>query len=100
MPFAQHGADPRAEARPRPAQGDPALVGACGGGSAKCINLTRLAKATTTFEGGMRYAAWKVERHTGLPVKVTPLREKFPLIAAPGVLWLLWKSRRAHKPVA
>jgi hypothetical protein len=66
----------------------------------KVINLTRLAKATTTFEGGMRYAAWKVERHTGLPVKVTPLREKFPLIAAPGVLWLLWKSRRAHKPAA
>jgi hypothetical protein len=64
----------------------------------KVINLTRLAKATTTFEGGMRYAAWKVERHTGLPVKVTPLRERFPLIAAPSVLWLLWKSRRGHKP--
>ena len=60
----------------------------------KLINLTRLARAMTTFEGGMRYAAWKVERHTGLPVKVTPLREKFPLIAAPGVLWLIWKSRR------
>ena len=66
----------------------------------KVINLTRLAKATTTFEGGMRYAAWKVERHTGLPVKVTPLRERFPVIAAPGVLWLLWKSRRGHKPAA
>ena len=61
----------------------------------KLINLTRLARAMTTFEGGMRYAAWKVERHTGLPVKVTPLREKYPLIAAPGVLWLLWKSRRS-----
>jgi len=62
----------------------------------KLINLTRLARAMTTFEGGMRYAAWKVERHTGLPVKVTPLREKFPLIAAPGVLWLIWKSRRGR----
>jgi hypothetical protein len=60
----------------------------------KLINLTRLARAMTTFEGGMRYAAWKVERHTGLPVKVTPLREKFPLIAAPAVVWLIWKSRR------
>lgn len=60
----------------------------------KWLNLARLARATTTFEGGMRYAAWKVERHTGLPVKVTPLREKFPLLAAPGVLWLLWRSRR------
>jgi hypothetical protein len=64
----------------------------------KALNLTRLAKAMTTFEGGMRYAAWKVERHTGLPVKVTPLREKYPLIAAPGVLWLLWKSRRRERP--
>jgi hypothetical protein len=64
----------------------------------KLINVARLARATTTFEGGMRYAAWKVERHTGLPVKVTPLRERFPLIAAPSVLWLLWKSRRSQKP--
>ena len=64
----------------------------------KLINLTRLARAMTTFEGGMRYAAWKVERHTGLSVKVTPLREKYPVIAAPGVLWLLWKSRRRERP--
>lgn len=64
----------------------------------KLLNLTRLARAMTTFEGGMRYAAWKVERHTGLPVKVTPLREKYPLIAAPSVLWLLWKSRRKTRP--
>jgi hypothetical protein len=64
----------------------------------KAINLARLARATTTFEGGMRYAAWKVERHTGLPVKVTPLREKFPLIAVPSVLWLLWKAKRRESP--
>ena len=63
----------------------------------KLLNLARLAKGMTTFEGGMRYAAWKIERHTGLPVKVTPLREKYPLIAAPGVLWLLWKSRRSPR---
>jgi hypothetical protein len=64
----------------------------------KLINLTRLARAMTTFEGGMRYAAWKVERHTGLPVKVTPLREKYPLIAAPSVLWLLLRARRSERP--
>ncbi len=64
----------------------------------KLLNLARLARATATFEGGMRYAAWKVERHTGLPVKVTPLREKFPLLAAPGVLWLLWRARRRERP--
>ena len=64
----------------------------------KLINLTRLARATATFDGGMRYAAWKVERHTGLPVKVTPLREKYPVIAAPAVLWLLWRARKKARP--
>ena len=64
----------------------------------KPLNLARLARAVTTFEGGMRYAAWKIERHTGLPVKVTPLRERYPRIAAPGVVWLLWRARRRVRP--
>lgn len=66
----------------------------------KVLNTMRLARAVTTFEGGMRYAAWKVERHTGMPVKVTPLRERFPVIAAPGVLWLLWRARRRGRPAS
>ncbi|KPQ34580.1 MAG: hypothetical protein HLUCCX21_01415 [Porphyrobacter sp. HL-46] len=60
----------------------------------KPLNLLRLVKASTTFEGAARYAAWKIERHTGMPVAVTPLRERFPLLAAPQVLWELWRHRR------
>jgi hypothetical protein len=60
----------------------------------KPLNLLRLVKASTTFEGAARYAAWKIERHTGMPVEVTPLRERFPLLAAPQVLWDLWRHRR------
>ncbi len=60
----------------------------------KAINLLRLARAMSTFEGGMRYVAWKVERHTGRAVKVTRLRERFPLLAAPDVLWTLFRARR------
>lgn len=60
----------------------------------KLLNITRLIKATTTFEGAARYAAWKVERHTGIPVEITPWREKHPILAAPGVLFNLWRSRR------
>jgi hypothetical protein len=60
----------------------------------KPLNLLRLVKASTTFEGAARYAAWKIERHTGMPVAVTPMRERFPLLAAPGVLWELWRHRR------
>ena len=60
----------------------------------KLINLARLARATTTFEGGLRYIAWKIERHTGLPVEVTPVREKFPLLAVPNIVRVLWRVRR------
>jgi hypothetical protein len=60
----------------------------------KPLNVARLVRAAATFEGGMRYVAWKVERHTGVPVKVTPLRERFPLVAAPSLLWQLWCARQ------
>lgn len=60
----------------------------------KPLNFMRLVKASTTFEGAARYAAWKIERHTGMPVEVTPFREKHPVLAAPGVLWSLRKHRK------
>lgn len=60
----------------------------------KAYNLVRLVRASTTFEGAARYAAWKVERHTGVPVKLTPWRERHPVLAAPGVLWRVWRARR------
>ncbi|ONF97101.1 hypothetical protein [Sphingomonas jeddahensis] len=57
----------------------------------KRLNLARLLKAAFTFNGATRYAAWKIERHTGLRVPVTPFRERHPIMAAPGVLWQLWR---------
>lgn len=61
----------------------------------KPYNVLRLLKASTTFEGAARYAAWKIERHTGVPVTITPWRERHPVLAAPGVLWQVWRGRRA-----
>jgi hypothetical protein len=61
----------------------------------KPYNLIRLLKASTTFDGAARYAAWKIERHTGVAVPVTPWRERHPVLAAPGVLWLVWRGRKA-----
>lgn len=63
----------------------------------KPLNLLRLAKATTTFEGAARYAAWKVERHTGVAIEVTPFREKHPLLAAPGALVEVLRARNAAR---
>lgn len=61
----------------------------------KPYNVLRLIKASTTFEGAARYAAWKIERHTGVPVLVTPWRERHPVLAAPSVLWSVWRARKA-----
>jgi hypothetical protein len=63
----------------------------------KPLNLLRLARASTTFAGAARYAAWKIERHTGLALEITPFRERHPLLAAPQVLWALWRHRRAPR---
>ena len=60
----------------------------------KPYNLVRLLRASTTFDGAAKYAAWKIERHTGVPVKLTPWRERHPVLAAPGVLWRVWRARR------
>ncbi len=58
------------------------------------LNIARLIKAAFTFDGAARYAAWKIERHTGVAVPLTPWRERHPILAAPGVLWRLRRARR------
>ena len=63
----------------------------------KPYNFIRLLRASTTFEGAARYAAWKIERHTGVPVPLTPWREKHPVLAAPAVLWRVWRHRATTK---
>lgn len=60
----------------------------------KPLNILRLVRAASTFEGAARYGAWKIERHTGVPVRLTPWAERHPVLAAPGVLWRVWRARR------
>lgn len=60
----------------------------------KPLNLLRLAKASTTFAGAARYAAWKIERHTGIAIAVKPRHERFPLLIAPAALRALLRHKR------
>lgn len=57
----------------------------------KLLNLLRLVKSAFTFEGAMDYVAWKVERHSGVRLELSPWQRRHPLLAAPG---LYWKLRR------
>ncbi|MBN8830738.1 MAG: hypothetical protein J0G94_08955 [Sphingomonadales bacterium] len=60
----------------------------------KPLNVARLIKAAWTFEGATRYALWKIERHSGVAIALTPWRERHPVLAAPGVLIQLWRAGR------
>jgi hypothetical protein len=55
------------------------------------LNILRLLKAALTFDGAMDYVVWKIERHRGVRIEVTPWQRRFPLLAAPA---LYWKLRR------
>ena len=55
----------------------------------KALNVARLVKAAFTFEGGADYLAWKIQRHTGQPLPLTPWQRRHPVLAAPLLLWRL-----------
>lgn len=58
----------------------------------KALNLARLVKAAFTFEGGADYLAWKISRHGGVTLQPTEWQRRHPLLAAPAVLWRLWRQ--------
>ena len=48
----------------------------------KAMSVIRLAKATTTFAGGVDYIAWKINRHAGTEIVVKPWQRRWPIIGA------------------
>jgi hypothetical protein len=48
----------------------------------KALTLLRLAKASTTFGGGIDYLAWKINRHAGTKIVVQPWQRRWPFVAA------------------
>lgn len=58
----------------------------------RVLNVSRLVKGAFTFEGGARYIAWKIQRHSGIELPLGPFSERHPLICLP---YLLWKLRQA-----
>jgi hypothetical protein len=51
-------------------------------GKGKLLSLIRLAKATTTFAGGVDYLAWKINRHSGAGIVVKPWQRRWPILGA------------------
>jgi hypothetical protein len=57
----------------------------------KALSVLRLLKAVFTFDGGVDYVLWKIERHSGVTVEVTPRLRRHPLLAAPVLSWRLYR---------
>ena len=62
----------------------------------KPLTIFRLTKAVFTFEGGVDYALWKIERHTGIRPPIGPWERRHPVLAAPILLWRLYRLGAIH----
>jgi hypothetical protein len=57
----------------------------------KPLNFVRLMKSAYTFDGGVDYVLWKIERHSGVKMELTPWQRRHPILASPWVFWQLKK---------
>ena len=59
----------------------------------KILSALRLLMALGTFEGGIEYALWKIERHTGVAAEAAPGLRRHPLLAGWRLAWRLYRQR-------
>ncbi len=57
----------------------------------KPVSVLRLMKSLFTFDGGVDYALWKVERHTGIQVPISKFERRHPILASPKLLWRVYR---------
>jgi len=58
----------------------------------KPLSLARLIKGLYTFDGGLDYVAWKLERHTGKRVEIPERVRRRPLIFLWPLIFKLWRE--------
>jgi len=55
----------------------------------RVLSVLRLSKAVFTFKNCLDYAAWKIQRHTGVNIPVTPDLQRHPILQGSRLLWHL-----------
>jgi hypothetical protein len=58
----------------------------------KLLSIARLVKALFTFAGGLDYIAWKLQRHSGVPIEIPDKVRRAPLIHLWGFFWGLYRQ--------
>ena len=56
----------------------------------KSMSLLRLMKASLTFKGGLDYLAWKIKRHSGVDIEITPWMRKHQFLGGIKAYVSLW----------
>ena len=58
----------------------------------KLLSVLRLVKASFTFADGATYLAWKIRRHSGVEVELTPWQRRHPILASSVLAWRLYRA--------
>ncbi len=60
-------------------------------GQGKLLSILRLVKGLFTFEGGLDYIAWKLERHSGEEIRIPDKVRRAPLLHLWAFFWGLYR---------
>ncbi|MDJ0945181.1 MAG: hypothetical protein QNJ30_17060 [Kiloniellales bacterium] len=55
----------------------------------KACSVLRLMKAAFTFYNGADYLVWKINRHSGVEIELTPWQRRHPILAGWTLIWRL-----------
>ncbi|MGD1880654.1 MAG: hypothetical protein ACFB13_24530 [Kiloniellaceae bacterium] len=58
----------------------------------KLLSVARLVKAAFTFQDGAHYLLWKIERHSGVSIVLTPWQRRHPILASTVLFWRLYRK--------
>ncbi len=58
----------------------------------KTLSVLRLIKASFTFEDGAAYLMWKIRRHSGVEIELTPWQRRHPVLASSVLAWRLYRA--------
>ncbi|MGH6943918.1 MAG: hypothetical protein ACREH6_06840 [Geminicoccaceae bacterium] len=58
----------------------------------KLLGILRLVKAALTFENGAAYLAWKIQRHSGVELHLTPWQKRHPVLASSVLFWRVYRA--------
>ena len=59
----------------------------------KLLSLLRIVKSIFTFEQGVDYILWKLERHSGVHLEATERQRRYPLLFAWPLAWRLYRLK-------